>query len=199
MVPAEGRRSTAVARVDPDLCVSCGICAGSCAPMGVGPAGRTGRDQLAAVQVFLAAPERHRGEIVAIACEHGAAACRTSLMGAGATVYGVSCAGNLHTSVIELMIRGGAGGVLVLACPPRDCWNREGPRWLTERVYHEREAELQARVSRDRVRIAYAAAREATIAVTAVREFSRSVAALDPPDIERHVQPETVCEPEVPA
>ncbi|NIP83640.1 MAG: 4Fe-4S dicluster domain-containing protein, partial [Gemmatimonadetes bacterium] len=49
MVVREGDegRSALVARVDPSLCVSCGICAGSCAPMGVGPAGRTGRDQLA--------------------------------------------------------------------------------------------------------------------------------------------------------
>src|SRR5690606_26346681 len=46
MVTRADGRETLVARVDPRRCVSCGICAGSCAPMGVGPPGRTGRDQL---------------------------------------------------------------------------------------------------------------------------------------------------------
>ena len=43
-----GEHADLVARVDPQLCVSCGICAGSCAPMGVGPRGRIwiARDQL---------------------------------------------------------------------------------------------------------------------------------------------------------
>ena len=49
-----------VARVDPDLCVSCGICAGSCAPMVVGPPGRSGRDQLAQVRANLDDPESER-------------------------------------------------------------------------------------------------------------------------------------------
>ncbi|HSR42029.1 MAG TPA: cytochrome b N-terminal domain-containing protein, partial [Longimicrobiales bacterium] len=53
MVERDDDRPTLVARVDPELCVSCGICAGSCAPMGVGPPGRTGRDQLATVRAFI--------------------------------------------------------------------------------------------------------------------------------------------------
>ena len=48
MVPREdGKKFAFQSYVNPDLCVSCGICAASCAPMGVGPPGRTGRDQLA--------------------------------------------------------------------------------------------------------------------------------------------------------
>ncbi len=101
------------------------------------------------------------------------ASSNTALTSEGATVYAVECAGNLHTSVIELLVRSGAGGVLVLACPPRDCWSREGPRWLSERMYHDREAELKERVDRARVRIAYASARERAVAVAAVRTFAR--------------------------
>jgi ferredoxin len=52
MVPRAAGRTGMVARVDAAVCVSCGICAGSCAPMGVGPGGRTGRDQLTAVRPF---------------------------------------------------------------------------------------------------------------------------------------------------
>ena len=54
MVERSDGRDGLVARVNPGSCVSCGICAGSCAPMGVGPPGRTGRDQLARVREFVA-------------------------------------------------------------------------------------------------------------------------------------------------
>jgi ferredoxin len=195
MMPrAAAGRSSEVARVDPDLCVSCGICAGSCAPMGVGPPGRTGRDQLVRVQRFLESPGRRRGEVVVIACERGAGARAPTLAGQGAAVYPVSCAGSLHTSVIERLLRGGAGGVLVLACPPRDCWNREGPRWLDQRVYHAREAELQARVPRERVRLVYAGAFESAIALASLREFMADVAALGMAPAEPVPELDTTCE-----
>lgn len=194
MIERASRRSMLVAHVDPDLCVSCGICAGSCAPMGVGPPGRTGRDQLAAIQAFLAAPERRAGEIVAICCEHGAGAHRAALAAEGAATYTTDCAGNVHTSAIEMLLRGGSGGVLVLPCPSRDCRGREGPKWLTERVYHEREAELQARVDRARVRIAAVAAGEQREALAALREFSADISGLPLPIGARSVDIDAGCE-----
>jgi ferredoxin len=196
MIERPGRRSMLMARVDPELCVSCGICAGSCAPMGVGPPGRTGRDQLAQIQAFLASADRRAGEIVTVCCEHGAAAYRSALAAEGAAIYTTECAGNLHTSTIEMLIRGGAGGVLVLPCPPRDCWNREGPKWLTERVYHDREAELQPRVDRARVRIVSVAAGEGPEAVAAVRLFSADVARLSLPIRDRSIEIDAECDRE---
>lgn len=65
------RVTDVVARVDPALCVSCGICSGSCAPMGLGPPLRTGRDQLGDAETFL---ERHApgpAEVVVFACREG--------------------------------------------------------------------------------------------------------------------------------
>jgi ferredoxin len=193
MVTRTGGRSGEIARVDPDLCVSCGICAGSCAPMGVGPPGRTGRDQLVAVQRFLDAREDVRGNVVVIGCEHGAGARTAELSAEGVVVYTVACAGSAHTSVIERFLRGDAAGVLVLACPPRDCFNREGPRWLLERMYHDREAELQPRVPRERVRLAYAGALESGTARAAVRAFVADVAALVVP-AESVPETEAICE-----
>ena len=194
MVGRTSRRSSEVARVDPSLCVSCGICAGSCAPMGVGPDGRTGRDQLADVHAFLAAPARRVGEVVTVSCAHGAGAYGPALAGAGGALYPIDCAGNLHTSVIELLLRGGVGGVLVLACPPRDCRNREGAHWLLERMYHEREAELQARVDRLRVRVVHVNAGERDDAVAALRAFSTEISTLKVPAVDRDVEVEPVCE-----
>jgi ferredoxin len=196
MVPREGGgRSAEVARVDPALCVSCGICAGSCAPMGVGPPGRTGRDQLAGIRALVADAGVPAGHTVVVCCDRGARSWGSALERAGATVHPVDCAGNLHTSVIELLVRAGASGVLVLACPPRDCWNREGARWLEERVYHDREAELQARVDRRRVRIAHASAGETREAVTALCTVMAETARLDAPDREVVAALDLVCEP----
>ncbi|MCC7008461.1 MAG: hydrogenase iron-sulfur subunit [Acidobacteria bacterium] len=176
MVPRTDARPTLVAEVNPDLCVSCGICSASCAPMGIGPAGRTGRDQLAAAREVMTTV-RH-GSVVALGCERGAGRFAPAIESAGAAFRPVSCAGNLHTSVIERLVRDGAGGVLVIACPPRDCWNREGPKWLAERMFQGREAELQPRVPRARVRITYAGAHESALALAAVRAFKADIAAL---------------------
>jgi coenzyme F420-reducing hydrogenase delta subunit len=85
--------------------------------------------------------------------------------------------------------------VLVLACPPRDCWNREGPRWLVERMYHEREAELQARVDRDRVRVVHATAAEPDQAVAALRTFAATLSTLSAPAVDRTADIQAVCEP----
>lgn len=188
-------RSAEVARVDPELCVSCGICAGSCAPMGVGPAGRTGRDQLARVRAFVPEAEIAAGRTVVVCCDRGARGWRTEIEAAGAAVHEVDCAGSLHTSVVELLVRGGATGVLVVACPPRDCWNREGPTWLMERMFHDREAELQARVDRRRVRVAHASASESREALAALRAFMADTAALDASRAEPGAQVDLVCEP----
>jgi coenzyme F420-reducing hydrogenase delta subunit len=196
---AEGGRSAArsaeVARVDPALCVSCGICAGSCPPMGVGPPGRTGRDQLARVRAFIPDAGVASGRTVVVCCDRGARGWRAELEAEGAAVYEVACAGSVHTSVIELLVRGGAAGVLVVACPPRDCWNREGPRWLTERMYHDREAELQARVDRRRVRVAHANAGEAREALSALRAFTADTATLNGSRAETAAEVDLVCVP----
>jgi len=188
-------RAALVAQVNPDRCVSCGICAGSCAPMGVGPAGRTGRTQLDDLRRLLAVPGREGARVLVLACEQGAAALAPSLEAAGAECRAVACAGNLHTAVIELAIRAGAPGVLVLSCPPRDCSGREGPRWLHERLYNDREAELQPRVDRRRVRVAYAGAAERAEALAALATFQADLALLERPGAESNPDVETACEP----
>jgi ferredoxin len=195
MIERDSKRSDLVARVYPDLCVSCGICAGSCAPMGVGPPGRSGRDQMAAARAFVASPERRAGEIVVVCCRHGAMAFASRLADAGGVPYAVDCAGNLHTSVVELLVRGGAAGVLILSCPTRDCVHREGPKWLEQRMYHGREAELQPRVDRARTRIASSNASESEAAIAALRAFAARVAALGPTDRSDRVDIDQQCEP----
>ena len=197
MIERADGRATLVARVDPSLCVSCGICAGSCAPMGVGPSGRTGRDQLATLRAitFPQLAARRESPIVAVSCSQAPASHREALAAAGAHVHVVSCAGNLHSSVIELSIRNGSPGVIVFTCPPRDCVGREGPKWLRERLFNDREAELQPRVDRQRVRIAVMAPGDLRGTMHAYRAFEQSVTSLVPAIPEHEIEIDVLCDP----
>jgi coenzyme F420-reducing hydrogenase delta subunit len=190
-------RPTLVAHVNPDLCVSCGICAGSCAPMGVGPPLRTGRDQVVAVRDLPRDFPLH-GEtpVVAMVCANTPLDHRIALGRAGATIHLLPCTGNLHTSAVELALRGGAGGVIVFSCPPRDCRGREGPKWLEQRVYHDREAELQPRVDRRRVRLATAAAGDLAGTMQAFEALRREVISLDAEPSDLSDETDLLCEPQ---
>ena len=195
MVPREDARPTLLARVDPALCVSCGICAGSCAPMGIGPPGRSGRDQLAAVRASLALAGTDVMPIVAICCEQAPASHMEALRARDVYVHSVPCVGNLHSSVIELFVRHSAPGVIVFGCPPRDCVNREGPKWLHERVFNDREAELQPRVDRRRVRLATLAPGDLAGSIEALEAFERDLATLDRPAQSDDSPGDVACEP----
>ena len=194
MVQREDDRPTLVAQVDPALCVSCGLCAGSCAPMGIGPPARSGRDQLAAVRSTLELGEADGLPIVAICCEQVPERHATELRVRGAYVHSVSCVGNLHSSVIEQFLRKGAPGVIVFGCPPRDCVSREGPKWLHERVFNDREAELQPRVDRRRVRLATAAPGDLAGTAQALGSFDRELSALETPNRTPNAMFELVCD-----
>ncbi len=183
-----------VARVDPALCVSCGICAGSCAPMGVGPPGRTGRDQLKDVKDFVTTHATVPGAVVLVACTRGARGVADASTFADAPVFPIDCVGSLHTSTVEYLVRSGAAGVLITACPSRDCWNREGVKWLYERLYNDREAELKARVDRRRVRVAHAAEGELLTVLAALSGFREHLQPLDDVPPEGDIELDTLCE-----
>ena len=198
MRPRTDGRETLVAHVNPDLCVSCGVCAGSCAPMGVGPAQRTGRDQMVHIRELIQQFEpRKEVAIVAVLCRNAPLSHGRALAAAGATTHTVSCTGNMHTSAVELALRGGADGVIVFCCPPRDCRGREGPKWLEQRMYHDREAELQPRVDRRRVRLATAAAGGLAGTMKAFDDFRREVSRVggSAPDETDIQDPECVPQP----
>jgi len=179
MVPRERlsrQRSEFVARVDPALCVGCGICAASCSPMGVGPPGRDGREQLAVARAFADARRPTGTELALVACANGLGAEPELLTAPGRVPLRTGCSGSLHTSVVELLLRRGFAGVFVLTCAPRNCSFREGPKWLSARVFEGREAELSERVDRRRVAVAGFARGELAAARRALAKFERSLA-----------------------
>mgnify|MGYP001363854750 FL=1 len=193
MVRREDGREGFIAFVDPGSCVSCGICAGSCAPMVVGPPGRTGRDQLEDVRAFITAAGLSAEDVVLVVCRHSAAGGGAPIEGAPA--FPVSCVGAMHSSVVEYLVRAGAGGVLIVSCPPRDCWNREGVAWLLERTHHGREAELRDRVDRRRVSVVYAAEREGAALAAELDRFRRQVRRLEGSGKEHAIDIDDLCVP----
>jgi len=195
MIPVSSNAAGRAARVDPERCVSCGVCAGSCAPMAVGPPRRSGRDQLAALRALESGGSEQPGRVVLIACRRGAGSLAARPAPAGVTLWPLDCCGNLHSSVVEYWIRSGAAGVLVASCPPRDCRSREGPKWLEERLQHGREAELQERVDRRRVRVVHAAEAESRLVLHALAAFRVDLAALALAEREAAIELETACEP----
>ena len=163
MVKRENRRddqSAAVARVSPDICVRCGICAGSCDPMSVGPPNRTGKDQLRRSRNFIQAAPFPEKAVVVVGCA------RASVMGTrisgmkGFVHYPVDCAGSIHATIIEYILRRGAAGAVIWSCPPRDCTFREGPKWVFERLFRGREAKLRENIDKRRVKIVSASSAE---------------------------------------
>jgi coenzyme F420-reducing hydrogenase delta subunit len=200
MVERTDGRTTLLAQVDPLRCVSCGICAGSCAPMGIGPPGRSGREQLAvARQDILPMLDDDEERIVAICCAKAPRSHIDAVEERGARIHTVPCAGNLHSSVVEIMLRGGARGVMVFHCPPRDCVGREGPRWMHERFYNDREAELQERVDRRRIGVSQMAPGELREAIASYDDFAASLRKLGALEGEPGPEPEFICEPDEPA
>jgi coenzyme F420-reducing hydrogenase delta subunit len=129
-----------------------------------------GRDQLAGVRSFLQGTGADT-DVVLVACERGSGGVGRLERFDGASVMPVPCSGSLHTSVVEHLVRGGVDGVLVVSCRPGDCWNREGQKWLVERIHHGRLAELKGRVDRRRVRVGHAGAGEVEEVRRALESF----------------------------
>ncbi|MDH5589490.1 MAG: hydrogenase iron-sulfur subunit [Gemmatimonadota bacterium] len=175
MEPRTDGREGVVAVVEAAKCTACAICAGSCAPMCIGIPDVGGRDQLAHAREFLTRHAPGPEDVVVIACERGAGGIGRGDGSPETPVLPVPCSGSLHTSVVEVLLRGGAGGVLVVSCRPGDCWNREGVKWLDERVHHGREAELQERVDRSRVRVGHAGAAERGHVLALIEEFRSEI------------------------
>lgn len=147
------------------------------------------------VRSFLAREAPGAEDIVVISCRNGIGGEFGELLEQGAALYPTLCAGNLHTSVVELLLRSGVGGVMIAVCSPRDCWAREGPRWLHERLYEGREAELRESLDRRRLRVVHAGEAERSQVRRELAAFRQQLAALAEPEREARVEIETECEP----
>lgn len=175
MIARSDGREGLVARVDTESCTACGICIGSCPPMAIGPSGVTARDQLADVRRFIAAEMPTANDVVIVGCTWSAAHAEAERT--GAKYLPVSCIGTIHSSTVEFLLKGGAGGVLVVGCPEHDGRTREGVTWTQQRLFEGRKADLKDRVDTRRVRLAQAALSETTSLHAAALAFAAEIEA----------------------
>lgn len=162
---SDGRAFEGEAVVNPDLCVACGICAGSC------PTSTPFR-RLSDLVPGIDLPDRSIATIRADTDAEGAriagstrimvfgcinagvaVACRSTNVG----VVSLNCTGQLPPSFIDYVISHKlADGVVIAGCSEGSCHNRLGNKWTTDRLAGARDPHLRARVPRERVAAVWA-------------------------------------------
>jgi quinol-cytochrome oxidoreductase complex cytochrome b subunit/coenzyme F420-reducing hydrogenase delta subunit/Pyruvate/2-oxoacid:ferredoxin oxidoreductase delta subunit len=168
------------AHVNPDKCVGCGICAGSCDTAGVGLSWFAAIDQRRRLEAWIKdAVEGSGAPHVAFVCAESAGACLdvdpvTGICEElpGYRVARVPCAGWVHPLLIERAVRHGAEGVLVVTCEPGECQYREGAEWTRQRLAGEREPVLRTdKVPLEQVRMLSLARTRGRELVSSARSF----------------------------
>ena len=165
MLPHPNQRiGRALAVVDADLCVSCGICAGACpssTPFRSAAQLVTGIDMPQSPLDALRRRLRDALEatsapqpIVVFGCDHGAEVARVK--GSDVCAFSLLCAGQLPPSFVEYALRDGAAGVVVAACREGGCEFRFGERWTAERLRGERAPHLRGSVDSHRIELVFA-------------------------------------------
>lgn len=162
---SDGRPFEGEAVVNPDLCVSCGICAGSCPTStpfrrlselipGIDLPDRSIaaiRADTEAEGARISGPAR----IMVYGCINAgvATACRSANVG----VVTLNCTGQLPPSFIDYVISVKlADGVIIAGCTENGCYNRFGSKWTIDRLASRRDPQLRARVPRERVKAVWA-------------------------------------------
>jgi ferredoxin/coenzyme F420-reducing hydrogenase delta subunit len=171
------------AQVNPDLCVSCGICVGSCpssTPFRRTTELATGIDlpdfplrdlrrEVERAAAGLPGPVR----VLVLACKHGAGS------GRGPGTVELPCVAMMPPSLIDYVIsRNLADGVTVAGCAERSCYNRLGVEWTKQRFAGERDPYLRARVPRERLAMIWASPSEQRHFEDALARLSTAVAGL---------------------
>jgi ferredoxin len=156
-------RHPLLAEVQPSLCVSCGLCAGSCASLAIGPAGRTGLHQLKSARTLVESTADAASRTVLVACgnNEGVAGRLRGALAAdrGIAFFDVDCAGTLHPSTAAYLTSRFAGAI-VLACPPQNCIHREGAALADARLLHGQKPAIPGRLQPGSIRVLHDAAGE---------------------------------------
>ncbi len=144
------------AEVQPDLCVSCGLCAASCSSLAIGPPARTALHQLASARELATATEgRSRGTLL-VGCRNNDAVV-DRLRGhfaedASVEFFDVDCVGTLHPGTVSYLASR-FGATVVLGCPPQNCVHREGALLANARIVGGQKPAIPGRIDRQSVRV----------------------------------------------
>jgi len=152
-------KSEFVAEINHSICVSCGICVGSCDPVAIDYPNLSAWDMREKLDRWLDNDNRKlEGLNVAFVCGNSAGSLLTIDPESGRCkempgylVSTLPCAGWVHPSLIERALKKGADGVLVSGCES-DPDFRLGADWLGDRIEGERHPEFRKeRFERDKI------------------------------------------------
>jgi ferredoxin/coenzyme F420-reducing hydrogenase delta subunit len=182
MVPrSAGSGSALVARVDPALCVSCGICVASCDRLSIGPPDRVGTRQMALAQGL----GRAAGDdaIVIIGCRQGALlrglTARAQAAGLRVVPWSLDCAGDLHPFSVHALQQS-FRGVLVASCAPSACQMRLGADLARRRLVDKQEPANKVGLDDARLRLLQRPDAELEPAWAELRAFAGELGLLGP-------------------
>jgi coenzyme F420-reducing hydrogenase delta subunit len=186
MLPHPDKPGHELAQVIPELCASCGICAGACpssTPFRSVEALVTGIDM--PQQPIGALREEMERKIAALAgpvkiavfgCECAAQVRRLESL--DTAVLNLMCTGLLPPSFVEYALRGGADGVLVTGCREGSCAYRFGTQWTEQRLAGAREPHLRQTVPAERLRLAWADGHEMSHLKATLEDFRKHLQTL---------------------
>ena len=147
MVSIEGKDNM-VSLVDPNRCVSCGVCVGACDPGAMGYSELERRDVRDRILDWL---KQDGSKVIAFLCADGAGRqlkfderSGESRDLPGYRVVGIPCAAWLHSSFVELIAKRG-GRSLLVACEGSEPRCRLGTEIAASRVAQEREPEFDSK------------------------------------------------------
>ena len=129
------------ANILPQLCVSCGICAGSCSTLAIGPKYRTAKEQFTEAKKLVHGMRGGPEKRILIACANN-----RGLLQKIKTSYGqdselelvqVGCTGTLHPGAVQYLANHSTG-LMIVGCATHDCIHREGSGILEDRVLNGR-------------------------------------------------------------
>jgi len=188
-IGADAKRGAGIAVVDPALCASCGICAGSCpssTPFRSIAELVTGIDlpqlpigQLRSRLKYQIARLKGEVKLLVFGCDQ-AVDVRT-LQRPDTAAMSLVCAGQLPPAFVEYALRQGADGVMVTGCGECDCEFRLGNTWTEQRLRGEREPHLRRTVSPQELRVVWASTHERDRLAREVDAFRAELAARKQP------------------
>jgi ferredoxin/coenzyme F420-reducing hydrogenase delta subunit len=151
------------ASVDPDLCVSCGLCVGACPTAtpfrtrGALVPGIDLPDTSAAKlreDIVNAGVNKTSPHVIVFACRDDRQL--KDVEAAGISTVTVNCMGQLPPSFVDFALsRGHADGVLLLGCQDGNCSYRFGAEWTEQRIARQRDPMIRRRVDVSRVALGW--------------------------------------------
>lgn len=182
----DGRPHKQEVVIDPSVCVSCGICGGSCpsaTPFRKSEKLETGiqlpqfsfhrlRDETDATLDAASGDTK----IIVFGCDHAAPV--QALKAEGYAAVSLPCTGMLSPSMIDYALRDQrADGVVVTGCCEGDCLHRLGNTWMEQRIRGERPPMLRSRVDRSRVHVHWASSTDLATLRSEIESFAETLSA----------------------